>query len=301
MNEYSKELNEVFNRVAQVLKNEREARGLTIQDIATHTRINRVFLERIEQGDLAQLPGLAFVIGFLRNYVQSLELQDESLDQDITQLGAFNRPEAERLIRPNNPDVLDHGPESSGRMFFFAGGLAVLVVLAVVLYFIFSPGDGDAPPSQENAVSQTRPPASGSAPGATQPPQATNAPAMQTGQTGNAPANTAPAPGRQTPPTGDGAQQTTPMEARQTLELTVRGLDASWLRLSTDGGVPVDVHLDPADTLTWEAEREFRMTIGKSRAVAVYLNGEEIILPQDSNKLIPDLLLNRLTLHQIEN
>jgi hypothetical protein len=61
------------------------------------------------------------------------------------------------------------------------------------------------------------------------------------------------------------------------------------------------VLMQPAETVAWEAQQEFRLTIGKSNGVAVYLNGEEFALPHEANKLIPNLVLNKLTLLRLEN
>ena len=73
------------------------------------------------------------------------------------------------------------------------------------------------------------------------------------------------------------------------------------MRLSLDRAPPVDVLLQPAETVAWEASQEIRLTIGRSNGVAVYLNGEEVLLPQEPNRLIPSLVLNKLTLLRLEN
>jgi hypothetical protein len=91
------------------------------------------------------------------------------------------------------------------------------------------------------------------------------------------------------------------VEGRQKLELTLRGLEQTWVRLSIDRAPPIDVLMEPAETVGWEANQEIRLTIGKSHGVAVYLNGEEILLPQERNRLIPNLVLNKLTLLRLEN
>ena len=73
------------------------------------------------------------------------------------------------------------------------------------------------------------------------------------------------------------------------------------MRLSVDRREPVDVYLEPAETAAWAANEEFRLTVGKSHGVSIYLNGEEILLPQEPNMLIPDIVLNKLTLLKLEN
>jgi hypothetical protein len=92
-----------------------------------------------------------------------------------------------------------------------------------------------------------------------------------------------------------------PLEAPQGLRLTVRGLEPTWVRLSVDRAPPVEVRVEPADTLNWEANEEIRLVIGKSHGVAVYLNGEDVLLPAERNRLIPSIVLNKLTLLRLEN
>jgi hypothetical protein len=92
-----------------------------------------------------------------------------------------------------------------------------------------------------------------------------------------------------------------PKEPPSNLQLTLRGLERSWVRLSIDRREPVDVQIQPAETGEWEANEEFRLTVGKSHGVSVYLNGEEILLPKEQNLLITELVLNKLTLLKLEN
>ena len=92
-----------------------------------------------------------------------------------------------------------------------------------------------------------------------------------------------------------------PVETPKQLQLTLRGLESSWVRLSGDRREPVDGYLEPAETAAWAANEEFRLTVGKSHGVSIYLNGEEILLPQRPNMLIPDIVLNKLTLLKLEN
>jgi hypothetical protein len=59
--------------------------------------------------------------------------------------------------------------------------------------------------------------------------------------------------------------------------------------------------LHPADSATLDADEEVRLTIGKSQGVSVYLNGEEVALPGETDRLVADLVLNKLTVLKIRN
>ncbi len=68
-----------------------------------------------------------------------------------------------------------------------------------------------------------------------------------------------------------------------------------------DRGPAVEVRVEPAETKNWEANEEIRLVIGKSQGVAVYLNGEDILLPEERDRLIPSIVFNKLTLLRLEN
>lgn len=58
----------------QLLRTEREARGLSIAEVAQHLKLTPRQVEAMEAGDLAHLPGPAFARGFVRNYARFLHI-----------------------------------------------------------------------------------------------------------------------------------------------------------------------------------------------------------------------------------
>lgn len=61
------------------LRAARERLGWPLQDASATLRIRRAYLEALEEGDLSQLPGNAFALGFLRTYAGSLGLDPEEM------------------------------------------------------------------------------------------------------------------------------------------------------------------------------------------------------------------------------
>jgi cytoskeleton protein RodZ len=61
----------------------RERLGWSLADIANHLRIRRPYLAAIEQGKLAELPGEAYALGFVRTYANALGLDGEALAQRV--------------------------------------------------------------------------------------------------------------------------------------------------------------------------------------------------------------------------
>jgi cytoskeleton protein RodZ len=60
--------------IGEELKAAREAKGLSLTEIAEKTRISHTFLKALEEDDYSVIPGEIFVIGFLRTYSKELGL-----------------------------------------------------------------------------------------------------------------------------------------------------------------------------------------------------------------------------------
>ena len=67
------------SRVGLDLRAARERLGWTLAAIAGHLRIRLPFLEAIEEGRIADLPGNAYAVGFVRTYAQSLGLDPDEI------------------------------------------------------------------------------------------------------------------------------------------------------------------------------------------------------------------------------
>ena len=59
-------------------KHARESLGLTLQQIATETRIGTRFLEAIEKEEFHLLPGGIFSRGFVRSYAERLRMDPDN-------------------------------------------------------------------------------------------------------------------------------------------------------------------------------------------------------------------------------
>ncbi len=119
---------EIRPNVSQQLKQAREAAGLTIKDIAAKTRVPIRHLENLEAENFSALPGLTYVLGFVRNYARALELDEVALvDQLRTDLAGENslrRNYADSTYAPADPA---HIPPRS----FAWGAIAVLAVILI--------------------------------------------------------------------------------------------------------------------------------------------------------------------------
>lgn len=65
--------------VGQILKEIREAKFYTLEDVEKHTKIRKELLEALESDDYEKLPPVTFIQGFIKNYGKFLNLDNEKL------------------------------------------------------------------------------------------------------------------------------------------------------------------------------------------------------------------------------
>jgi cytoskeleton protein RodZ len=130
--------------VGRLLRDQREACALSIDEVAKRLRIRRPYLEAIEQGRFDQLPGAAYIPAFLRAYAAHVGLDAEKVLTAYQASGPV--PIARPVALPADFPLLEKRAPI---------GLAVLTVLLVV-------AAGYAAwhylPRQESIVAQKVPP-----------------------------------------------------------------------------------------------------------------------------------------------
>lgn len=82
----------------------RESLGWNLTDIAAALRIRLTYLEAIERGDLAALPGAAYQTGFVRTYSQALGLDGDEILRRFRAEGTSFVPKAELSFLAPVPD-----------------------------------------------------------------------------------------------------------------------------------------------------------------------------------------------------
>lgn len=114
--------------VGQILKEARENKLYTLEDIEKHTKIRQEMLEALENDDFDKLPPLTFIQGFIKNYGKFLGL-------DAAKLLAVFRRDYEAKKHP--PLVMESlkKPVGSKKFFLQPGHLIGLTVVLIVLCF----------------------------------------------------------------------------------------------------------------------------------------------------------------------
>lgn len=133
------------------LRAAREAHGLSIQDVATRTRIAQRQLEAIERDDYSALPGIPYAVGFARAYARAVDLDEVAIAADVrhavhnSELGA-NRYEA---FEPADPARVPSR--------LLAWTAAAIVIVLVAGFTIWRTQMLTPPTGQEIAAEQAKP------------------------------------------------------------------------------------------------------------------------------------------------
>jgi cytoskeletal protein RodZ len=135
-----------MDEIGHILREARENKGLTLEQVQEETRINSRFLNALEHGDYASLPTPVHVRGFLRNYARFLGLDPQPLldRYQVIQGNGYlpvSTPNGE--ISADNPlparqdqvffDPVNVEVEGGGRSFGSSEGLLQLVIIIALI------------------------------------------------------------------------------------------------------------------------------------------------------------------------
>jgi cytoskeleton protein RodZ len=133
----------LLRQIGHHLRLAREERGETLQDIAQLLRIRRVYLEALEKGDLSDVPGRAYALGFLRSYGDHLGFNGEAI---VAEVKRTDEP------LPENPtlQVREPLPESHRPPLVLVGASLILAAVVYVGWSYWQERDG--PPREVAAL-----------------------------------------------------------------------------------------------------------------------------------------------------
>jgi len=116
-------------RLGETLRAQREKKGITLEQAASDTRIREKFLKALEDADYQQLPGAVYTRGFLRNYAEYLDLDQEELVVLFHEERGTTGAEPTRTFRPMRPIM-------RRSLIFTPTVLVPVLVLAGIVLFV---------------------------------------------------------------------------------------------------------------------------------------------------------------------
>jgi transcriptional regulator with XRE-family HTH domain len=285
-----------MDELGHVLREAREARGLTLAQVQEKTRISARFLDALETGKYEQLPTPVHTRGYLRNYARFLELDPKPLldrlakvdyQGNATPANGYGNTTALPSLRPSAEeqpffvpvDVAlgesKRDPDSTMRLVIIA---ALLVALALVgnrfIPLLMGKGDGSQALGQ-NLVEAVNSVMSGSDGGD---PSIDNGrpfadlvltpvgePVINTG-VNNVTALPSPTPTRRLM-----------LSLADAIELRLEITERSWIEVTVDGTVVFSGQVVRGDgPFEWQASHEARFRTGNGAGVFVTINGNEL-------------------------
>ena len=268
----------MLDKFADELRQQREKSGLTLQQMATKTRIDLKFLEAIDQGNFSFLPDL-YVKAFLKQYAKAIGIDenialkkfeaaregnefDPNPPAPIEEVKQAEAPKVEspkteapksieQSTAPLKSYVDDHKQKSdedeskanSQLMIFGLSGVGLIIIAALVYFFVFNKSD-------KIIVEET--------------------PIEEVIEQGNQryieeePAEQIIGDSTMVPVSSD------------SLYLTFYAKETSWVFVVLDNNRTQEFTLSPNSKFSVTASREFKATIGNSGGVTLQLNNQSV-------------------------
>ena len=297
--------------VGAYLRELRQRRGLSLEEMSRATRVAPRYLEALETDQFSALPATVFTRGFIRAYCHVLgESPDEALARYDARAGVTSPPARPAPVAAPTATTSDGESRSRGAIIISAVLVVVLGVALFAVALVTQPGREERvdrrAPGAEQASAPTAPTASRSnapaPPAASSEPPRAAAPGAATVAPGTSasprPAPTPSAPNTAAPvpappsPAGSAVAKDTPPAApspawlpnvqaatggmASPYRLVARVSEPTWIRVRTEDGHNTEETIPAGQTREWVSNRPFVLTLGNAGGVALELNGRPL-------------------------
>jgi cytoskeleton protein RodZ len=270
------------------LRELRDRRGISLEEISRVTRVPARYLEALESDRFSALPAPVFTRGFIRAYCQALgESPDEVLahyaDDDD---GVTSAPPRQIVASPPTPPEAEPRSRSAVLVSF-----VLLVILGMALFAValmtqparedradrrIAGGEGlpsttpmPSPPPPPPTVSAPAGSPVAQAPAVVQPTPAPPPPPAVPAVTAEPPRASAP------PPWLPDVQAATGGVASP-YRLVARVSEPTWIRVRTEDGRSTEETVPAGQIREWVSNRPFVLTLGNAGGVTLELNGRTL-------------------------
>lgn len=306
--------------VGEFFRQVRETKGLTVDEVASKTRIRTDFVKALEDGNFAKLPDQVFARGFVRSYARSLGLDEEdAIHRFIQSAGSFYEKQDERERLKIRQVEEDRKRQANRKTVAIAIGVAVLTLIFLLSReqsAVFRQGapeqaslakrpgqaskdlTGPSARGPEHATETLKPsegPGGLSKPMPDMPPRQeanTSAVAASKSEPGMVPAVSTVSPGTDGPLAGLSLNGVVDQGDGQ-LVLDLEATELSWVVVQIDNGSPQESLLRPGEKAHWTGQDQFLLTLGNAGGVKAELNGKPQKPFGPSGKVARDIVLKR--------
>jgi cytoskeletal protein RodZ len=296
--------------IGEFFKQVRETKGLTIEEVASKTRIRTDFVKALEDGNFAKLPDQVFARGFVRSYARSLGLdEDDAIHRFVQSAGAYYDKQNERERLKVRQAEEERKRQANRKAVAVAIGIAILTLIFLLsreqssLLVRRSSSDLSSPASKRTAppIPESQDAPSQQAVAVPPAPKAKSSLESSLGSvtgpaatTSAVPELAAPAPsslGSDGPLGGISLEGSGVTDGQLALDLEATEL--SWVVVQIDGGSPQEALLRPGEKVRWRGQDQFILTLGNAGGVKAELNGKPQKPFGPSGKVARDILIKR--------
>jgi cytoskeletal protein RodZ len=244
----------------------REARGLTLSDVAENIRIRSVYLAAIEDENWSAIGAPVYIRGFLRTYARFLGLEPEEVVAEFNSQASAPPPPVPTApgAPPKTSYLADEEPPARALSpLIWIASLVAVVLIAVVVYneaTLRARQSASALPSNSPAVVATASASPSEGPSENPSEGPSENPSVNSSASPSVNPSGSPSP---TPP------------ASGTANLEVRISAPSWLRVTVDGNVSMEGTF-PAGTVRQFHGKTARLRIGNAGGVEVIIDGKSV-------------------------
>jgi cytoskeletal protein RodZ len=306
--------------VGEFFRQVRETKGLTVDEVASKTRIRTDFVKALEDGNFAKLPDQVFAKGFVRSYARSLGLDEEdAIHRFIQSAGSFYEKQDERERLKVRQIEEDRKRQSNRKAVAIAISIAVLTLIFLLSReqsSVFRRGTSEQGPATKRTTQAAK-----EVPATTAHEPERTAEVLKPSDTPvGAPKTMTEAPPRQEPTTPAGTASRSEPETGSTVSTVSSGSDGplagialnatenfgdgqlvldleatelSWVVVQIDNGSPQESLLRPGEKAHWKGQDQFILTLGNAGGVKAELNGKPQKPFGPSGKVARDIVLKR--------
>ncbi|NJL61721.1 MAG: helix-turn-helix domain-containing protein [Methylacidiphilales bacterium] len=262
---------EQFREIGLYLRQAREEKAISIEEVSIHTRIRSAFITAIEEGRAGDLPEAVFVQGFIRRYCDAIGIDGTILTANFGD-----------LFLPMAVDSENTTIEKKSSLYI---PLAVPYVLLLIgaslgLFYILSPKRNAESIAQNNKATVTSTPNLANTQNTTpvvvsetSTPKASPTPSPTITSTPQASPSLSPTVTPTVTPTPSVSPTISPtIQSGSGVEVGIELQGESWLRIKVDGKTAFEGTLNKGDKKNWTGTKEVSVYSGNAGAVLVSAN-----------------------------
>mgnify|MGYP001202530911 CR=1 FL=1 len=277
------------------LREAREEKGLTLDDLQDLTKIQKRYLQGIEEGNFDIIPGKFYVRAFIKQYAEAVGLDPDELfeeykqeipsvyeSEDLTE--QISRSKSRRTVQSKTSKIMEHLPKA---------GIAILVIGILVLIWIFAQNMIGSKETSDSVQNQAADEDVSFEQSGNQPEEdETKKEEMRDDESGEE-GKQEEEKGKDDEPTieiveQEGNTTTYHLTDADTFELELKATEGgqSWIgihNLNDEQILETTITEDSPETLDLSDESGVRIRIGNAPAVEVYVNDEQLDIPSDSH------------------